>query len=83
MINGGGKMKNKFISEREWNRKFDRLHDGLGERSEDDGSISFTTESFEAYMERVINMPEYQMIGVRYQLKVLIRRLKQRRRDRR
>lgn len=76
-------MKKKFITEREWNRKFDSLPDGLGERSNADGSISFSPESFETYMERVINMPNYQIIGVRHQLKVLIRRFKQRRRDRR
>lgn len=76
-------MKKKFITEREWNRKFDSLPDGLGEKSNADGSISFSPESFEAYMERVINMPNYRIIGVRYQLKALIRRFKQRRRDRR
>lgn len=76
-------MKKKFITEREWNRKFDSLPDGLGEKSNEDGSMAFSPENFGAYMERVINMPDYQIIGVRYQIKALIRRFKQRRRDRR
>lgn len=34
-------------------------------------------------MKRVINMPDYQIIGVRYQIKALIRRIKERRREQR
>ena len=75
--------KKKFITERKWDREFDRLSEGLGEKSKEDGSMAFSPENFDAYMKRVINMPDYQIIGVRYQIKALIRRIKERRREQR
>ena len=74
----GAEMKKKFITERKWDREFDRLSEGLGEKSNEDEGMVFSPESFGAYMERVINMPDYQIIGVRYQIKTLIRRVKER-----
>lgn len=75
--------KKKFITERKWDREFDRLSEGLGEKRNEDGSMAFSPENFDAYMKRVINMPDYQIIGVRYQIKALIRRIKERRREQR
>lgn len=76
-------MKKKFITERKWDREFNRLTEGLGEKSNEDESMAFSPESFGAYMERVIKMPDYQIIGVQYQLKVLVRRVKERLREQR
>ena len=50
--------KKKFITERKWDREFDRLSEGLGEKSNEDGSMAFSPENFDAYMKRVINMPD-------------------------
>ena len=75
--------KKKFITERKWDRKFDRLSEGLGEKSNEDGSMAFSPENFDAYIKIVINMPYYQFFGVRYQSKALIRRIKERRREQR
>lgn len=75
--------KKKFITERKWDREFDRLSEDLGKKSNEDGSMAFSPENFDAYMKRVINMPDYQIIGVRYQIKALIRRIKERRREQR
>lgn len=70
-------MKKKFITERKWDRIFDSFSEGLGAKSNEDGSISFSPENFNAYMERVVNMSDHQIIGVRYQLKALICRVKE------
>lgn len=44
--------KKKSITERKWDREFDRLSEGLCEKSNEDGSMAFSPENFDAYMKR-------------------------------
>lgn len=70
-------MKKRYITERKWNKIYDHLQDDLYEKSNEDGSVEFTPENFDKWMDRVINMPDFQIIGVKYQIGRLIDRLKE------
>lgn len=37
--------KKKFITERKWDREFDRLSEGLGKKSNEDGSMAFSRKT--------------------------------------
>lgn len=73
-------MKKKYITERKWNKIYDHLQDDLCEKSNEDGSVEFTPENYDKWIYRVENMPDYQIIGVKYQIGRLIDRLKEKRR---
>lgn len=68
-------MEKKYITERKWNKMADKIEEELREEVREDGSSVFTPDNFDEYMKRIINMPDYRIIGVGYQLGKLRRRL--------
>lgn len=71
----------KYMTERKWNRMYDSLTDGLCEVNSEDESREYTPENFMAYLDKVKNMPDYKIIGVRHQIRTLIDRVKEKRRN--
>ena len=68
-------MKKKYITERKWNKMADKIEQELREEVREDGSSVFTPDNLDEYMKRMINMPDYRIIGVGYLLGKLRRRL--------
>ena len=71
----------KYITERKWNQLYDSLSDDLCEIDPEDESRIFTSENFVSYLDRVINMPDYKIIGVRRQIRTVIERVKEKHRN--
>ena len=66
----------KYITERKWDKLFDKATKGFAEKTMEDGSKRYTFEGFDEYMNAVSNCPhDYTIIGVRHQLSVLKDRL--------
>ena len=61
-------MKKKFITERKWNYMFDHLGDDLCDKVNEDGSRVFTPENFNTLMDRVKNLPDYRIVGLKHQI---------------
>ena len=58
----------KFITERKWNKLYDKATDGFYEKKNADGSEVYTYDGFKKYMNAVREFPEYRIIGIRHQL---------------
>ncbi len=71
----------KYITERKWNQLYDSLSDGLCEINSEGESSEFTSENYVSYLNRVKNMSDYRIIGVRYQIRTVIERVKNKHRD--
>ncbi len=66
----------KWITERKFNKLYDQLSDDLREKAEDDGTRIYTPDNFSKWMERVIDMPEYRVIGIRHLFFMLKEKIK-------
>ena len=64
----------KYITEKKWEKIFRQKTDGLCEKELEDGSKVFTADNFLKYLS--VDMSEYQIIGVRYQLRLIKDRIK-------
>ena len=49
-----------------YNKIFDQLSYDLCEKTEADGTKIYTPDNFNKWMDRVIDMPEYRIIGIRH-----------------
>ncbi|MCR4717693.1 MAG: hypothetical protein K5656_11005 [Lachnospiraceae bacterium] len=61
----------KYITERKWNKLYDKATDGFYEKKNADGSEVYYIEGFRKYMRAVNEFPEYRIIGIRHQLGML------------
>lgn len=68
----------KLISERKWNRMFDDLSDEYCDERDNDGNRVFKTEKYNQYMDKVIKMSDYKIVGIRHQIGFVIHRIKER-----
>ena len=67
-------MMKKYITERKWEKIYRQKTDGLCEKKMEDGSKVFTADKFLKYLS--VDMSDYQIIGVRYQLRILKDKIK-------
>lgn len=74
-------MKKKFITERKWNYMFDHLGDDLCDKVNEDGSRVFTPENFNTLMDRVKNLPDYRIVGLKHQIGYAIDKVKEKHRN--
>ena len=73
----GSYIMKKLISEKKWNRMFDDLSDGFCEEHDNDGNLVFKTDKYNRYMDKVINMSDYKIVGIRHQIHYVIHRIKE------
>jgi len=66
----------KLITERKWNKLYDKATDGFYEKRNEDGSETYTIEGFNDYMRAVKEFPEYKIVGIHHQLSMLKSKLK-------
>ncbi len=64
-------MKKKLITERKWNKLDDKATDGFYEKKNADGSKEHPYDGFKKYMNAVEDFPEYRIIGIRHQFRML------------
>lgn len=66
----------KYITERKWDKLYDKATNGFAEKTLENGDEVYTKEGFDNYMNAVVNFPDYTIIGVRHQLSVLKDRIR-------
>ena len=67
----------RYITERKWDKLYDKVTSGFAEKTLENGDKVYTKEGFDNYIKAVMDFPDdYQIIGVRYQLSVLKDRMR-------
>ena len=67
----------RYITERKWDKLYDKATSGFAEKTLKNGDEVYTKEGFDNYRKAVMDFPDdYQIIGVRYQLSVLKDRMR-------
>ena len=66
----------KYITERKWDKLYDKATSGFAEKTLENGDEIYTKEGFDNYRKAVMDFPDYQIIGVRYQFSVLKDRIR-------